>query len=93
MTLVKINEDNIFTVIVIGSWILLALLALAGAVFVSLKFAASVLAGGILAIANFYWLRSILVRAFRLLPEVLTGAWTHKYPGRCRHDHCARPTF
>lgn len=72
MTLVKINEDNIFTVIVIGSWLLLALLTLGGAVFVSLKFAASVLAGGILAIANFYWLLSILKRVL-LLPAGKAG--------------------
>jgi hypothetical protein len=44
-------------------------LAGTGLVFGSGRFAVSVLAGGFLAIANFYWLRSILVRAFRLQPE------------------------
>jgi ATP synthase I chain len=44
-------------------------LAAAGLLFGSLRFAAGVVAGGVLAIANFYWLRSILVRAFRLQPE------------------------
>jgi hypothetical protein len=72
MSLVKINEDNIFTVITIGSWTLLALLTLAGAVFGSLKFAASVLAGGLLAIANFYWLVSIIKRVL-LLPTEKAG--------------------
>jgi len=72
MSLVKINEDNIFTSIIIGSWILLALLALGGAVCVSLKFAASVLAGGVLAIANFYWLSSIIKRVL-LLPAGKAG--------------------
>lgn len=45
------------------------MLAAAGLLFGSLRFASGVLAGGVLAIANFYWLRSILVRAFRLQPE------------------------
>jgi hypothetical protein len=44
---------------------------LAGAGFLlgSLRFTLGVLAGGVLAIANFYWLRSILARTFRLQPE------------------------
>ena len=48
---------------------LLALLAGAGFLFGTPRFALGVIAGGLLAIANFYWLRSILVRAFRLQPE------------------------
>ena len=66
MKTVKINENNIFTVLTVGSLALLALLAVAGLIFGSARFALSVLAGGFLAIANFYWLRSILLRAFRL---------------------------
>lgn len=66
MTAVKITEDNIFTVIIAGSWVLLALLCLAGLLFGSTAFAAGVLAGGVLAIANFYWLRTILTRALRM---------------------------
>jgi ATP synthase I subunit len=69
MTTVRINENNIFTVLTVGSLTLLALLAVAGLIFGSARFALSVLAGGSLAIANFYWLRSILVRAFRLQPQ------------------------
>ncbi|HTG82274.1 MAG TPA: ATP synthase subunit I [Geobacteraceae bacterium] len=69
MTTVKINENNIFTVLTAGSLALLVLLAVVGFLFGSVRFALSVLAGGVLAIANFYWLRSILVRAFRLTPE------------------------
>ncbi len=72
MSLVKINEDNIFTFLAVGSWVLLALLTLAGAVFVSLKFAASVLTGGVLAIANFYWLLSVIRRVL-LLPAEKAG--------------------
>jgi len=66
MTTVKINENNIVTVIAAGSLALLILLAVAGFVLCSSRFALSVLAGGLLAIANFYWLRSVLIRSFRL---------------------------
>ncbi len=66
MKTVRINENNIFTALTVGSLALLALLAGGGLVFGSARFAVSVLAGGFLAIANFLWLRSILVRAFRL---------------------------
>jgi hypothetical protein len=69
---VKINDDNIFTVISIGSWVLLALLTAGGLVFGSGKFAAGILAGGLLAIANFYWLMSILKRVL-LLPAGKAG--------------------
>jgi hypothetical protein len=66
MKTVRISENNIFTALTVGSLALLALLAGGGLIFGSARFCLSVLAGGILAIANFFWLRSILVRAFRL---------------------------
>ena len=69
MTTAKIHEENIFSVLTAGSLALLGVLAAAGFLFGSLRFALGVLAGGVLAIANFYWLRSVLVRAFRLQPE------------------------
>ncbi|MCM2358871.1 MAG: ATP synthase subunit I [Geobacteraceae bacterium] len=69
MTTVKINENNIFTALTAGSLALLVLLAVAGLIFGSARFALSVVAGGFLALANFYWLRSILLRAFRLQPQ------------------------
>ncbi len=69
MTTAKIDEENIFSVLTAGSLALLVVLAAAGLLFGSLRFALGVLAGGVLALANFYWLRSILVRAFRLQPE------------------------
>lgn len=72
MNRVRINEDNIFTLLSVGSWILLALLTLGGAVFGSLRFAASVLTGGVLAIANFYWLASVVKRLL-LLPAGQAG--------------------
>lgn len=62
----KINENNIFTVLTAGSSVLLAVLTVITLLFVSLSFAAGVAAGGIVAIANCHWLYSILQRAMSL---------------------------
>jgi hypothetical protein len=67
MKTVRITDDNIFTVLTAGSWVLLTILTIGGLIFSSPRFAAGVLAGGLLAIANFYWLLSILKRVL-LLP-------------------------
>jgi hypothetical protein len=66
MRTVRINDENIITVLNVGSWILLALLAIAGWLLFSRHFAAGVMAGGVLAIANFYWLYSIMKRTLLL---------------------------
>jgi len=66
MTTVKIHENNIFTVLTVGSLALLAVGAAGGLVFGSTRFAGSILAGGLLALANFFWLRSILLRSLQL---------------------------
>jgi hypothetical protein len=66
MTTVKIHEGNIITVLTVGSLSLLLVLIVSGLIFATPRFAASTLAGGLLAIANFYWLRSVLVRSLRL---------------------------
>ena len=66
MIAVKINENNIFTWLIRGSLALMLVLALAGYLLVSLKFAASLVIGSLLAIANFYWLRNILQRTLQL---------------------------
>ncbi len=63
MRTVRINDENIVTVLSAGSWLLLIFLAVTGWLLVSGKFATGVLVGGLLAIANFYWLGSILKRA------------------------------
>jgi hypothetical protein len=68
MRTVKITDDNIVTVLSSGSWVLLAVMALAGWLLVSRHFAGGMLAGGVLAIVNFYWLHSILRRTL-LLPK------------------------
>lgn len=65
MPVVKIHEDNIFTLLIRGSLILLAILTLGGLFLGSLNFAGSILIGGLLALANFFWLRSILERALQ----------------------------
>ena len=66
MTTARIREENIFTVLTAGSLILLVVLAGAGLVLASGRFAGSVLAGGVLALVNFFWLRSILTRSLNL---------------------------
>ncbi len=68
MTAARINENNIFAALNVCSWCLLALLTLAGLIFGSQRFAAGLAAGGILAILNYYWLRTILERVLSQRP-------------------------
>ncbi len=68
MTAARINENNIFAAISVGSGLLLALLTLAGLIFGSQRFAAGVAVGGVLAILNYYWLRTILERVLSQRP-------------------------
>ncbi|HET6420823.1 MAG TPA: ATP synthase subunit I [Geobacteraceae bacterium] len=63
---VKITESNIFTIIAAGNWILLAVMVAGGLAFGSARLAAGILAGGLIAVANCYWLYFILQRAMRL---------------------------
>jgi len=63
---VKIDENNIFAVLTIGSTLLLVLLAGCGLYFISGSFAFGVIAGGLAAIANCHWLYRILQRAMGL---------------------------
>jgi asparagine N-glycosylation enzyme membrane subunit Stt3 len=62
MNLIKINEENLQTVIVKGSIGLLAAICIGGFFAVSPRFAWSTLAGGILVLANNCWLKNILER-------------------------------
>ena len=66
--MITINEDNLFAVIVKGSLGLLVFLTLAGSALFSIKVGLGVLAGGLLAIANFFWIRNVLQRILGLLP-------------------------
>ncbi|MDR3580642.1 MAG: ATP synthase subunit I [Oryzomonas sp.] len=63
-----INEDNLFAVIIKGSLTLLAVLTAAGFIFFSVKAGLGILAGGIIAIVNFAWLRNVLQRILGLMP-------------------------
>jgi hypothetical protein len=66
--MITINEDNLFAVIIKGSLVLLFFLTLAGWVFFSQRFALGALAGGCIAIANFFWVRNVLQRILGQLP-------------------------
>ena len=70
--MITINEDNLFVIIIKGSMGLLALLTLAGWVFFSGKVALGALAGGCIAIANFFWIRNVLQRILGQLPAKAT---------------------
>ena len=54
---IRINEDNLFARLVAGSFLLSAVAAALTALLVSPRFGLSLLAGGVLATANFVWLR------------------------------------
>src|SRR5690606_982855 len=59
----RIHENNLLTAVVVGSWLLLAIMTVAGYLLGSVQFAGGILAGGILALANYYWLLRIIRRA------------------------------
>jgi hypothetical protein len=63
-----INEDNLFAVIIKGSLALLLVLASAGFALFDTRTGLGVLAGGIIAIINFIWMRNVLQRILGLLP-------------------------
>ena len=63
-----INEDNLFGVIIKGSLGLLTVLTIAGCLFFSAKIGMGILAGGIIAITNFLWMRNVLQRILGLMP-------------------------
>ncbi|CAG0963435.1 hypothetical protein GEOBC_00861 [Geobacteraceae bacterium] len=74
-----INEDRLFAAVTTGSWILVVILSLAGYVFGSGSFAAGILAGGILAIGNFYWLKNTLRRVLNLQPRQASNFAQFRY--------------
>lgn len=62
----RIHDENIFAYLAAANWVLLVLFSLAALLIGSIPFAASIVAGGLLAIINFYWLLSVLKRVLRL---------------------------
>jgi hypothetical protein len=64
----RINEDNLFPVIIKGSLALTAILTVAGFALFSAKTGLGILAGGIIAMVNFAWMRNVLQRILGLLP-------------------------
>jgi len=66
----KINETNLFPKLVTGSLLMSAVLGVLTALLVSLKFGLSLLAGGLLATANFIWLRRGLESVLALTPNL-----------------------
>ena len=66
--MLTINEDNLFTVIIKGSLGLLAFITLAGWAFFSIEVGLGALAGGCIAIVNFFWIRNVLQRILSQLP-------------------------
>lgn len=61
-----IRDENLLAVLFRGGWVLLILLVTGSLLFAAPRFAAGVLAGGLLALANFAWLRNILARSLNL---------------------------
>ena len=66
----RINEDNIFPRLVAGSLIMSAVLGAVTALVFTPRFGASLLAGGLLATANFLWLRRGLEASLQLHPGI-----------------------
>lgn len=82
MTGTRINEDNIYQVLVAAALGLTLVLTLAGSVLVSVRFGWSTLAGGLLATANFYRMRQGLAVALNLLPANPSRYALLRYLGR-----------
>ena len=80
--MITINEDNLFAVIIKGSLGLMAFLALAGWALFSLQVGLGALAGGCIAIANFFWIRNVLQRILGQLPANATAYAQLRYIAR-----------
>jgi len=65
---IRINEDNIYSLLIAGSLALTLVLAGILALALGFRFGCSVFAGGMLATANFIWLRRGLEAAINIRP-------------------------
>jgi hypothetical protein len=84
-----INEDNLFAVIIKGSLGLLSVLTAGGLALFSGKVALGILAGGIIAIVNFLWMRNVLQRILGLLPANAQRYALMRYIARMTVTGCA----
>ena len=84
-----INEDNLFAIIIKGSLGLLAVLTVGGLALFSGKVALGILAGGIIAIVNFLWMRNVLQRILGLLPTNANRYALMRYIARMTVTGCA----
>ncbi len=80
--MITINEDNLFAVIIKGSLGLMAFLVLAGWALFSLRVGLGAVAGGCIAIANFFWIRNVLQRILGKLPANAAAYAQLRYFGR-----------
>lgn len=80
--MMTINEDNLFAVIIKGSLGLLVVLTLGGWALFSAKAGLGALAGGCIAIANFFWIRNVLQRILGLMPAKATMYAQLRYVAR-----------
>jgi hypothetical protein len=79
---IRINEDNIPRWVVAGSLSLAALAGLITAIAVSPRFGGSIFVGGLLATANFLWIRRGLEAALSILPANAARFALFRYFGR-----------
>jgi asparagine N-glycosylation enzyme membrane subunit Stt3 len=75
----KINEDNIFPKLITGSLLMSVVAGAASALIFSPRFGISLLAGGLLATANFLWLRRGLEASLQLTPGVASRFATLRF--------------
>ena len=85
----RINEDNLYAVIIKGSLGLLAVLTLGSLALFSGKTALGILAGGSIAIVNFIWMRNVLQRLLGLLPAKAQRYVLMRYIARLTVIGCA----
>jgi hypothetical protein len=84
-----INEDNLFAVIITGSLGLLAVLTGGALALFSGRAALGVLAGGMIAVANFLWMRNALQRILGQPPANAQRYALIRYIGRMTLTGCA----
>jgi hypothetical protein len=77
-----INEETLYAVIVKRCLLLVAFLALAGFIGFSSRVGLGILAGGIIAVLNFFWMRNTLQRILGMMPENPARYGFIRYMGR-----------